>query len=242
LSVPVPPSGSAVEASGSLRFLGNPGGHCPCSPTPVGPAAFCGSRCNATDAAPAYVHNEGSGRLEFSGLDHTTFDLAVYASQDRLPGPAQDSLLAAGPALPGGIGYPQGSSERFRSSRLFLPSQAFPDARTFFVSDAAWGWSTGTFFVSDAAWGWSTGTFFVSDAAWVIWEGKWPSRPVDRSGARTELGGQLSDALSTPLAPELGASPFQKYWTHVGISLRGGFAMVLALISAGGAWMGLVHC
>ena len=84
----------------------------------------------ATDTAPAHVHNEGSPRLKFSGLNHTASDLAVYASQWRSPATTQDSLLAAGPALPDGIGYPQGSNERFPSSRLFLPSQAFPDART----------------------------------------------------------------------------------------------------------------
>src|SRR5208337_818152 len=28
------PSGFTMETSGSLRFLGNPGGHCPCSSTP----------------------------------------------------------------------------------------------------------------------------------------------------------------------------------------------------------------
>jgi len=104
LSVPVPQPEVAVEAAGSLRFLENPGGHCPCSPTPVGSIAPCGAKCDATDVAPAHVHGEDSGRLSFSGLNHTAFDLAVYASQDRSPGPTQDSLLAAGPALPGGIG------------------------------------------------------------------------------------------------------------------------------------------
>jgi hypothetical protein len=48
------------------------------------------------------------------------------------PTTTQDSLLAAGPALPGGIGYPQGSGERFPSSRLFLLSTGFGlGARTF---------------------------------------------------------------------------------------------------------------
>ena len=42
----------------------------------------------------------------------------------------QDSLLAAGPALPGGIGCPQGSDERFLSSRLFLLSTGLLGART----------------------------------------------------------------------------------------------------------------
>ena len=38
-----------------------------------------------------------------SGLNHTAFDLAVSASQWKLPATAQDSLPAAGPALPDGI-------------------------------------------------------------------------------------------------------------------------------------------
>ena len=37
------------------------------------------------DTAPAYVQNEGSTRLSLSGLNHTTFDLAVYASQGESP-------------------------------------------------------------------------------------------------------------------------------------------------------------
>jgi hypothetical protein len=37
----------------------------------------------------------------------------LYASRWKLPATAQDSLPAAGPALPDGIGYPQGSFKRF---------------------------------------------------------------------------------------------------------------------------------
>src|SRR6266446_8729571 len=48
-----------------------------------------------------------------SGLNRPAFDLAVYASPWRLPATAQDSLPAAGPALPDGIGYPQDPDERF---------------------------------------------------------------------------------------------------------------------------------
>src|SRR5437763_6868002 len=65
------------------------------------------------DAAPASVNDEGSLRRLISGLNHTAFDLAVYASQWRSPAPTPDSLPAAGPALPDGIGYPQGSDKRF---------------------------------------------------------------------------------------------------------------------------------
>ena len=63
--------------------------------------------------APASDNDEGSPRRLISGLNHTAFDLAVYASQWRSPAPTQDSLPAAGPALPDGIGYPQGFNERF---------------------------------------------------------------------------------------------------------------------------------
>lgn len=94
---------STVETSGSLRFLGNPNGLSPCSSTPVRPTALCGTKCSATDTAPAYVHDEGSRRFKLSGLNHTALGLAVYASQGKSPGPTQDSLLAAGPALPGGV-------------------------------------------------------------------------------------------------------------------------------------------
>ena len=48
-----------------------------------------------------------------SGLNHTALVLAVYASQRRSPVPTQDSLPAAGQALPGGIGYPQGFMKGF---------------------------------------------------------------------------------------------------------------------------------
>ena len=60
-------------------------------------------------AAPATDHDEGSTRVVISGLNRTAFDLAVYASQGGCPPTTQDSLPAAGPALPDGIGYPQGS-------------------------------------------------------------------------------------------------------------------------------------
>ena len=39
------------------------------------------------DTAPACVHDEGSRRLVLSGLNHTTFDLTVYASQEGVIAP-----------------------------------------------------------------------------------------------------------------------------------------------------------
>ena len=102
----------------------------PCSSTPAGPThqAISMRRC-----CPRTDHNEGS-RNELSRLDRTASALAVYASwgnaataTTRSPGPTQDSLPAAGQALPDGLEYPHGSNERFQTHIMFaiLLSQAF---------------------------------------------------------------------------------------------------------------------
>ncbi len=77
------------------------------------------------DTAPACVQDEGSKRLVFSGLNHTTFDLAVYASQDGSP--HHHARLASGcwSSFARRDSYPQGFSERFQSSSLFLLSKAY---------------------------------------------------------------------------------------------------------------------
>jgi hypothetical protein len=78
--------------------------------------------------APRTAYREGSPREVISGLDNMASALAVYASPRGSPQRTQDSLLAAGQALPDGIGYPQGSDERF--PRCFL--HRFP------LSQASW--------------------------------------------------------------------------------------------------------
>jgi hypothetical protein len=77
------------------------------------------------DTAPACVQDEGSKRLVLSGLNHTTFDLAVYASQDGSP--HRHARLASGcwSSFARRDSYPQGFNERFQSSSLFLLSKAF---------------------------------------------------------------------------------------------------------------------
>ena len=75
------------------------------------------------DTAPACVHDEGSRRLVLSGLNHTTFDLTVYASQDGSPTTTQDSLLA-GPTLPGGIRTRRVSAKGFRVQVLLSKKSA----------------------------------------------------------------------------------------------------------------------
>jgi hypothetical protein len=57
-------------------------------------------------AAPRPFNSGDSPREVISGLDPTASALAVYASQCGSLRPTQDSLLAARPALPDGIGYP----------------------------------------------------------------------------------------------------------------------------------------
>src|SRR5208337_4367317 len=77
------------------------------------------------DTAPACVQDEGSKRLVFSGLNHTTFDLAVYASQDGSP--HHHARLASGcwSGFARRDSYPQGFSERFQSSSLLLLPKAY---------------------------------------------------------------------------------------------------------------------
>jgi hypothetical protein len=63
-------------------------------------------------------------RCRFRGsIARPVHSLSTLRSPGR-PGTTQDSFPAAGPALPGGIGYPQGSDERFLRFG-FLLSQAF---------------------------------------------------------------------------------------------------------------------
>ena len=77
--------------------------------------------------APVYGDNKGSHDEALSGLHSRAWALAVYASP--LGSPQDDARLASGclASFPGGIGYPQGSNERFPVCFLhtFLLSQAF---------------------------------------------------------------------------------------------------------------------
>jgi hypothetical protein len=77
------------------------------------------------DTAPPCVHDEGSKRLVLSGLNHTTFDLTVYASQDGSP--HHHARLASGcwSSFARRDSYPQDFSERFQSSSLFLLPKAY---------------------------------------------------------------------------------------------------------------------
>ena len=80
--------------------------------------------------APALFDAEGSPREKaFRGsMGRPSSWLSTLRRYGR-PYSTQDSLPAAGHALPGGIGYPQGSNERFPVALHPFPlSQALPDA------------------------------------------------------------------------------------------------------------------
>jgi len=119
---------SLAGTAGSPRFLGNP--LCPCPA--LRPRWDLHARpLRRFGAAFRTSDNVGSHHKPLSGLHHTAWSLAVYASPPGLPQEStQDSLPTAGQALPGGIGYPLGLNTRFqRYLHLIPPVQAFPGAR-----------------------------------------------------------------------------------------------------------------
>src|SRR5262249_31352839 len=102
-----------MEAARSPKFPGNPFDHSPCSSDPGVTRHADGSKCRSCLARPPRLTTTKAHDKEISGLNHTAFDRAVYASQCRSPVTTPDSLPVSGPALPDGIGYPQVFDERF---------------------------------------------------------------------------------------------------------------------------------
>jgi hypothetical protein len=70
---------------------------------------------------PASDKDEGSGQKGiFRGsIAQRLISLSTLRREGR-PSTTQDLLPAAGPALPGGIGYPQGSNKRFHIGMILL--------------------------------------------------------------------------------------------------------------------------
>ena len=86
---------------------------------------LCARPSRRFGAAFRHYYDVGSHNKPLSGLHHTACALAIYASSPGSPLTTQDSLPAAGQALPGGTGYPLGSHARFPSLlHLILPAQA----------------------------------------------------------------------------------------------------------------------
>ena len=103
LSVPVSPSGLTMETSGSLRFLGNPGGHCPCSSTPAGSGRLSGPRVSCLTRPPPVSTTKAPRVLYFRGSIARRLTWLSTLRRVGRPTTTQDSLPAAGPALPDGI-------------------------------------------------------------------------------------------------------------------------------------------
>ena len=76
-----------------------------------------GPRVSLPDAAPASDNGEGSTQRRFRGSIARLLISLSTLRRGSHPPTTQDSLPVAGPAFPDGIGYPQGSDERFRALR-----------------------------------------------------------------------------------------------------------------------------
>jgi len=117
------PSGLTMETSGSLRFPGNPVGHCPCSSTPAGSGRLSGPRVSCLTRPPLTSRTKAPRVFSFRGS--ITRPLTWLSTLRRVgrPTTTQDSLLAAGPALPGGIRTRRASTKGFR----VRVSSSFPE-------------------------------------------------------------------------------------------------------------------
>ena len=112
-----------TEMAGSLRFPSDPLVPTPCSRTPVGPMHARPLR--RLGAAPACVNNGGSRKQRFRGSIARHWDSLFTLRREGHPSATQNSLPAAGQALPGGIRLPAGLHEKFPSSSLFPLSRAY---------------------------------------------------------------------------------------------------------------------
>ena len=75
-------------------------------------------------SAPASEQDEGSRQVLFRGsITQRLISLSTLRN-DGHPPPRKTRFPAAGPALPDGIGYPQGFNERFHIFEMILLSRA----------------------------------------------------------------------------------------------------------------------
>jgi hypothetical protein len=121
--VPVSSSGLSMETSGSLRFPGNPDGHCPCSSTPAGSGRLSGPWVSCLTRPPLMSRTRAPYVFNFRGSITRPSTWLSTLRRMGCPTTTQDSLLAAGPALPGGIRTRKVSTKGFR----FRVSFSFPE-------------------------------------------------------------------------------------------------------------------
>ena len=110
--------GLSEETTGSLKFLGNP--NCPFAHVPIRRRQDClhqTIKCSNV----ALGHRKAKAPTKgLSALNSMAFGLAVYASPSSLPPPTQDSLPAAGQALPDGLSTRKTSTKGFKVVSLHL--------------------------------------------------------------------------------------------------------------------------
>ena len=121
--MPVPPQ----LRDGDRRISQVPGepqcAHAPLS-DPGGIGVF--GPFNTSMLPSVWSDDVGSHKVTLSRLHHAACTLPVYASRPRLPASTQHLGSGCGPALPGGIGYPLGSTERFPPSCRHYMTFSFP--------------------------------------------------------------------------------------------------------------------
>src|SRR5271169_4395651 len=82
------------------------------------------SQGQACLARPPRLTKTRAHDKEISGLNHTAFDLAVYASQGRSPAPTQDSLPGCWPGSAGRDWLPAGFQRKVSHFEMILLSRA----------------------------------------------------------------------------------------------------------------------
>ena len=95
----------------------------PCSPTPAGPLRS--DRYRASMLPYAFSTASALARTVISGLNHTAAHSLSTLRRVGCPTTTQDSLPDGWPAFPGGVGYPQGSNERFQVTHSPFPGFAW---------------------------------------------------------------------------------------------------------------------
>ncbi len=133
VGVPVPEPEDSVEKDGSPKFLGTPRVPWPCSPTPAG--SVTPGHCGVPAWSPRLTRARTPAMIFRGSIAWPWHSLSTLRREGR-PSTTQDSLPAAGQLCRTGFVNPQGSDERFPSSRLFPLSQAswrnvasFPEMR-----------------------------------------------------------------------------------------------------------------
>ncbi len=120
---------STTETIGSLRFPSDPHVPTPCSRTPVGPTTP--GHCGGSTRPPLVATTKAPAKRVFRGSIARHWDSLSTLRREGHPSATQDSLPAAGQALPGGIcSTRRVAMKGFRVRGHFPPFSSLPDAKT----------------------------------------------------------------------------------------------------------------